>query len=110
MSSCCQTELLMKIKFKDKETYKDFNHIEQGDWIDLRVNETITIKKGDFFMIDLGIAMELPKGYEAIVVPRSSTFKKYGIIQTNSIGLIVLIVEMKIGGKCQLSQQEISLC
>jgi dUTP pyrophosphatase len=60
----------------------------KSDWIDLRAAEFITMKKGDFRLIPLGIAMELPRGYEAHVVPRSSTFKNFGIIQTNSQGII----------------------
>lgn len=60
----------------------------KSDWIDLRAAEEITMKAGDFRLIPLGIAMELPKGYEAHVVPRSSTFKNFGIIQTNSMGVI----------------------
>ncbi len=59
-----------------------------GDWIDLRAAETVEMKAGEFKMIPLGVAMELPKGYEALVVPRSSTFKRYGIILANSIGII----------------------
>lgn len=78
----------IKIKFKDPDVYKEFNHIEVGDWIDLRTIDMVTIKKGHFKMIDLGVAMELPKGYEALVVPRSSTFKKYGVLSANSVGVI----------------------
>ena len=78
----------IKIKFKDKDVYKEFNHIDVGDWIDLRTIDYVTIKQGQFRIIDLGVAMELPKGYEALVVPRSSTFKKYGILQANSVAVI----------------------
>lgn len=60
----------------------------KSDWIDLRASERVTFQKGEFKLIPLGIAMELPKGYEAHVVPRSSTFKNYGLIQTNSYGVI----------------------
>lgn len=60
----------------------------KSDWIDLRAAEDVVMKKGEFKLIPLGIAMELPKGYEAHVVPRSSTFKNYGIIQTNHQGVI----------------------
>lgn len=60
----------------------------KSDWIDLRASETVTIKAGEYMLIPLGVAMELPKGYEAHVVPRSSTFKNYGILQTNSCGII----------------------
>ena len=59
-----------------------------GDWIDLCTKEDVILKQGEFKLIDLGVAMKLPKGYEALVVPRSSTFIKYGIIQTNGIGII----------------------
>lgn len=59
-----------------------------GDWIDLCTKEDVTLKQGEIKLIDLGVAMKLPKGYEALVVPRSSTFIKYGIIQTNGIGII----------------------
>lgn len=59
-----------------------------GDWIDLCTKNDVTLKQGEIALIDLGIAMKLPKGYEALVVPRSSTFIKYGIIQTNGIGII----------------------
>lgn len=64
------------------------NKIDKGDWIDLRTNETISLKKGDFRLIPLGVGMKLPKGYEAHVAPRSSTFKNWGIIQVNSVGVI----------------------
>lgn len=60
----------------------------KSDWIDLRAAEEISIKAGEFKLIPLGVAMELPAGYEAHVVPRSSTFKNYGVIQTNSMGVI----------------------
>lgn len=68
----------------DRLTYID----GKSDWIDLRASEEVTLKAGEFCLIPLGVAMELPEGYEAHVVPRSSTFKNYGIIQTNSCGII----------------------
>ena len=58
------------------------------EWVDLRCAEDTYLKKGEFKLIPLGVAMELPKGYEAIIAPRSSTFKKYHILQVNSIGVI----------------------
>ncbi|EXG87694.1 deoxyuridine 5'-triphosphate nucleotidohydrolase [Clostridium sp. ASBs410] len=61
---------------------------EKSDWIDLRAAEEVELKAGEFKLIPLGIAMELPAGFEAHVVPRSSTFKNYGVIQTNSMGII----------------------
>lgn len=63
-------------------------YIQSGDWIDLRIAEDVTLKAGEFKLIPLGVAMMLPKGYEALVIPRSSTFKKYGIIQANGVSLI----------------------
>ena len=60
----------------------------KSDWIDLRAAEDVTLKKGEFRLIPLGVAMELPKGYEAHIVPRSSTFKNFGVIQTNHMGVI----------------------
>jgi len=60
----------------------------KSDWIDLRASEEVALKKGEFALIPLGVAMELPKGYEAHVVPRSSTYKNFGIIQANSFGII----------------------
>ena len=60
----------------------------KSDWIDLRAAETVELKKGEFKLIPLGIAMELPEGYEAHVVPRSSAYKQFGIIETNSMGII----------------------
>ena len=61
---------------------------EKSDWIDLRAAEDVTLKKGEFKLISLGVSMKLPKGYEAHVVPRSSTFKNFGVIQTNHMGVI----------------------
>ena len=60
----------------------------KSDWIDLRAAEDVVMKKGDFYLIPLGVAMKLPEGYEAHIVPRSSTFKNYGILQTNSMGVV----------------------
>ena len=60
----------------------------KSDWIDLRASETVELKAGEFKLIPLGVAMQLPKGYEAHVVPRSPTFKNYGLLQVNSCGII----------------------
>lgn len=61
---------------------------ERGDWIDLRAAEDVDMKAGEFRLIRLGVAMQLPIGYEANVAPRSSTFKNFGILQANSLGII----------------------
>ncbi len=60
----------------------------KSDWIDLRAAETVSLKAGEFRLIHLGVAMKLPEGYEAHIVPRSSAFKNFGIIQTNHMGVI----------------------
>ena len=62
--------------------------VENGDWIDLRVAEDVRMKAGEFRIISLGVSMKLPEGYEAHIVPRSSTFKVWGILQTNHMGVI----------------------
>ena len=78
----------MKIKIKYFDNAKELNMIEKGNWCDLYANKDMFIPEGEKMMIPLGVAMELPEGYEAHVVPRSSTFKTWGIIQTNHIGII----------------------
>ena len=60
----------------------------KSDWIDLRAAEDVVMKQGEFRLISLGVAMELPAGFEAHIVPRSSTFKNFGLIQANSMGII----------------------
>lgn len=62
--------------------------IKEGDWIDLRSAEDVCMQAGEFKLIRLGVAMKLPHGYEAHIVPRSSTFMKYHVLQTNSMGVI----------------------
>lgn len=101
----------LKIKVKRFNEFLDLPKVtEKGDWIDLRTSETITMHapqagtlkrhkidgkeeshrdvEFDFKLIPLGVAMKLPKGFEAVLLPRSSTYKKFGIIQTNSMGVI----------------------
>lgn len=79
----------MQIKIKYfNENLPKVNKIEKGDWIDLRAAKTVQLSMDQFTLIPLGVAMELPEGYEAHVVPRSSTYKKFGIIETNSMGVI----------------------
>lgn len=61
---------------------------KNGDWIDLKAMEDVFLGMGEFRLIPLGVAMKLPDGYEAHIAPRSSTFKNYGIIMTNSVGVV----------------------
>lgn len=81
------TEITIKIKYFDKEIDK-IEKVNIGDWIDLRAAETVKLKKGEFRLISLGVGMKLPNGYEANIVPRSSTYKNFKIIQTNSFAVI----------------------
>lgn len=78
----------MKIKIKYSADIEKIEKIAVGDWIDLRAAEDIFIPMNKDALISLGVSMKLPEGYEAQVVPRSSTFKNYGIIMTNSVGVI----------------------
>lgn len=78
--------LQIKVKYHTDITPLEVN--EKGDWIDLRAAEDVDMTAGDYFLIPLGVSMKLPEGYEAHVVPRSSTFKKWGIIQANHMGII----------------------
>lgn len=78
----------IKIKYFNDKIEK-LQYIDgKSDWIDLRCADDIDLKQGEFKLIPLGVAMEIPEGYEAHVVPRSSTFKNFGIIQANSMGII----------------------
>ena len=77
----------IKIKYFTDKIDK-ISKIDKGDWIDLRAAETVNLKAGEFKLIPLGVAMQLPEEYEAHMAPRSSTFKNWGIIQTNSVAVI----------------------
>ena len=89
---CCELELLpvdkKTIRIKYFDDAKKLEKISKGDWIDLYANKDMFIPEGSRAMIPLGVAMELPEGYEAHLAPRSSTFKTWGIIQTNHVGVI----------------------
>ncbi len=78
----------IRIKYFSEEIEK-LRYIDgKSDWIDLRAAEDVVLKEGEFRLIPLGVAMQLPEGYEAHVVPRSSTYKNFGILQVNSMGVI----------------------
>ena len=78
----------IRIKYHSDQIEK-LRYIDgKSDWIDLRVAEEVSMKKGDFRLIDMGISVQLPKGYEMLLVARSSTFKNFGLIQTNAMGVI----------------------
>lgn len=79
---------IIKIKYHSDEIEK-LRYIDgKSDWIDLRSAEDVELKAGEFKLISLGVSIRLPEGYEAHIVPRSSTFKTWGIIQTNSMGIV----------------------
>ena len=78
----------IKIKYLNDDIIR-LEYIDgKSDWIDLRAAEEVELTAGEFKLIHLGVAMQLPEGYEAHIVPRSSTFKKWGIIQTNHCGIV----------------------
>ena len=80
---------MLEIKIKYFTDIEPIKFIEnKSDWYDLRSAEEVEMKAGEYRLIKLGIAMQLPKGYEAHVAPRSGTFKNYGIIQANSVAVI----------------------
>lgn len=78
----------IKIKYFSNDIEKLRFIDGKSDWIDLRASERIELKQNEFKLIPLGVGIQLPEGYEAHMVPRSSTYKTYGIIQTNSMGVI----------------------
>ena len=81
-------QVTLKIKYLNDRISR-LEYIDgKSDWIDLRAAERVEMKAGEFRLIHLGVAIQLPEGYEAHIVPRSSTFKNFGILQTNSMGII----------------------
>lgn len=78
----------MRIRYHSDKIEKLDYIAGKSDWIDLRSAEDAQLKKGEFRLISLGVSIQLPKGYEAVIVPRSSTFQNFGIIQTNHMGVI----------------------
>lgn len=78
----------IKIKYHSNQI-KKLEYIDgKSDWIDLRSAEHVILKAGEFKLISLGVSMQLPEGYEAHIIPRSSTYKNFGVIQTNHMGMI----------------------
>lgn len=88
IKTCKHTDSLkIKVKYHNPRIDK-IKKISVGDWIDLRAAETVELKRGEFKIISLGVGMILPEGYEAHIVPRSSTYKHFKVLQTNSCGII----------------------
>lgn len=78
----------MELLVKYHADIEELQQVEGSDWIDLRAAEDVIMEPGDFRLISLGVSIKLPDGYEAHVVPRSSTFKNFGVIQSNHMGVI----------------------
>lgn len=78
----------MEIKVKYLRDIEHIKEIKQGDWIDLRCAEGTMLRKGEYKAIPLGVAIQLPEGYSAIIAPRSSLFKNFGLLCANSIGIV----------------------
>lgn len=78
----------LTIKIKYHTDILPIEEFENGDWIDLRAAEDVSMKFGEYRLISLGVSMRLPEGYEAHIVPRSSTYKNWGVIQGNHMGVI----------------------
>lgn len=83
----CNKELTIRVKYHS-DVIDKIQTISIGDWTDLRAAEDLDLKQWDFRFIDLGISVEVPEGYEMHIAPRSSTFKNFGIIQVNSVGIL----------------------
>lgn len=79
---------MLEIKIKYFSDIEKVKKINVGDWIDLRSAIDVELFQGEYKLIPLGVGMKLPEGYEAVVVPRSSTFKNFGVLQTNGLGII----------------------
>lgn len=77
----------IKVKYFTDKIDK-LEKIEQGGWIDLRLAEDVHMDAGEFRLLPLGVAIQVPVGYETIIAPRSSTYKRWGIVQANSIGVV----------------------
>lgn len=77
----------IKVKYTHEDSYR-LKEIDKGDWIDLAIDEHISVNAGDVVKVPLGLAMKLPDGVEAHILPRSSTFMKTGLLLTNSMGVI----------------------
>lgn len=83
-----QVEAKLKIKYHVKALEK-LRYIDgKSDWIDLRVAENVSMKQGEYRLISMGISVEIPKGYEMLIVPRSSAYKNFGVLQTNAMGVV----------------------
>ena len=83
-----QVEARLKIKYHVKELEK-LRYIDgKSDWIDVRVAENVSMKQGEYRLISMGISVEIPKGYEMLIVPRSSAYNNFGILQTNAMGVV----------------------
>lgn len=88
MACSCKEKIKIDIKYHSNDIEKLRYIDNKSDWIDLRSAQKYELKAGDFVLINLGVSMKIPEGYEAHIAPRSSTFKTWGILQTNSVGVV----------------------
>ena len=79
---------MQTIKIKYHSDIEKISPISIGNWVDLRISQDYMLMKGESAILSLGISMKLPEGFEAHIAPRSSTFSKWGIIQTNGVGVV----------------------
>lgn len=86
-SCSSKKDLEIKVLYHSKDITR-IQNINIGDWTDLRAAENLDLKAMDFKFIDLGISVEVPEGYEMHIAPRGSTYKNFGIIQVNSVGVL----------------------
>ena len=77
----------LKVKYFT-EGLEELRCVPGSDWVDLRAAEDVVLRAGEFRLIPLGVGIALPEGWEAHVAPRSSTFRNYGILQANSMGIV----------------------
>lgn len=78
----------MQIRIKYFDNAVKLKKIAKGNWIDVYANKDVFVEEGSRAMVPLGFALELPEGWEGHLAPRSSTFKTWGVIQTNSVGVV----------------------
>lgn len=80
----------LKIKVKLFRPQRLPELVDKGDFVDLRYGgeNTVYLNEGDYTLLELGVAMKLPKGFEAIIVSRSSTYNRFGIMNPNGFGVI----------------------
>ena len=78
----------IRVMYHNKNLEGTIKQVPDSAWIDLRAAETVEMEPGEFRIISLGISVEIPPGFEAHIAPRSSTFKHFGVLQVNGVGVV----------------------